>query len=89
MRAASTAKFSRVAQALPLVVVIVALAALVVIAVLHFKLGLISPGAFGALVVIFAVLIPAVIRRAVRRSRERGRRELEEMRGKPVLHLND
>jgi hypothetical protein len=63
--------------------------ALVTLLLLHFRMGLLSPLAFSSLVAVFGIAFTVVSRRSARKRRERRLRELEQLRGQPVLHLND
>ena len=84
----ASSKLTRTGAPHPLVTV-VGLVVLAVLAWLHFKLNFLSSSAFLTVELLVAVLYTRLARRSARKVRERHLRELEEMRGKPVLHLND
>ncbi len=65
------------------------IAVLAILALMRFRWGLLSGDAFLIMVVVYMMAFTTLSRRSARRMRERRRRKLDEMRGKPVLHLND
>jgi membrane protein implicated in regulation of membrane protease activity len=81
-------RFRRFAAPHPLVM-LVGIAVLAVLAWLRFALGFLSGSNFIIAVVLFLFVFTRVSRRSARKMRERHQRELEELRGKPILHLND
>ncbi len=81
-------KFGRFAAPHPLVL-IVGVVGLGVLVWLRFAVGLLSSGTFVIVAVLFVFVFSRVSRRSARKMRERHLRRLEEMRGRPVLHLND
>ncbi len=87
MEPAST-KFARFDTPHPLVM-LGGIAVLALLALMRFKWGLISGDTFIIMVVVYMMAFTTLSRRSARRMRARRLRTLEEMRGKPVLHLND